>query len=109
MKTPKRIDFDEDIILILTSFIKFTKTIPQSALIVLPYLPLYLKKCKGLTLDLYELINHYLVYGNGIIDSNEEYAKVIMKILSTSFDKKCESELSGFLSSCLIHIWLQVI
>jgi hypothetical protein len=109
MKTPKRIDFDEDIILVITSFIKYTKTIPQSALMVLPYLPLYLKKSKGLTLDLYELLNQYVVYGNGIIDVNEEYNRVIVKIFTASFDKKCEYDLSGFLSASLIHIWLQVI
>jgi hypothetical protein len=109
MKNPKRIDFDEDIILILTSFIKYTRTIPQSALMILPNLSLYMKKNKGLTLDLYELINQYIVFGNGIIDVNEEYYTHIMKLLTLAFGKKIEYELSGFLSACLIQIWLQVI
>jgi hypothetical protein len=108
MKNPQRIDFDEDIVLIITSFIKYSKTIPASALIVLPYLQLYLKKSKGLSLDLYELINQYIVHGNGIIDVNEEYSKVLMKIFTTSFSDKCEYELSGFLAANLIQVWLQV-
>ena len=109
MKNPKRIDFDEDIVLILTSFIKYTKTITQSALTILPTLSLYMKKNKGLTLDLYELINQYIVFGNGIIDVNEEYYTHIMKLLNLAFGKKIEYELSGFLSACLIQIWLHVI
>lgn len=108
MKNPKRIDFDEDLILILTSFIKYTKTIPGSALSTLQYLPLYLKKSKGLTLDLYELMNQYLVYGNGVIDVNEEHSAVIMKMFAAAFSKKCDYELSGFLGACLMQIWLQV-
>jgi hypothetical protein len=107
MKTPNRIDFDEDIILILTSFIKNLKIIPQSALKVLPELPKYLKKCKGLLLDLYELMNEYIVYGNGVIDTNEEYCKVVMKIFRASFDKKFEYERSGFLGANLMQVWLQ--
>jgi hypothetical protein len=109
MKNPKRIDFDEDIILIFTSFIRYCKTIPKSALILLHHLPLYLKKNKGLTLDLYDLMNQYLVYGNGIIDINEEFNKVIMKIFTMSLDQKAEYDLSAFLGACLIHVWLQVI
>jgi hypothetical protein len=67
-----------------------------------------MKKNKGLTLDLYELINQYIVYGNGIIDINEEYYNVLIKLLTIAFGKKIEYELSGFLSACLIQIWLQV-
>ena len=107
MKSPSKIDFDEDIILIMTSFIKHLKTLPRSALILLPELPKYLKKSKGLLLDLYELINQYIVYGNGVVDAKEEYNKVIMKIFRASFDKKSDYDKSPFLGASLMQIWLQ--
>lgn len=107
MKNPSRIDFDEDIVLILTAFIKHLKMIPPSALKVLPDLPKYMKKSKGLLLDLYELINQFIVYGNGVIDVNEDYNKIIMKIFRASFDKKCDYDKSPFLGASIMQIWLQ--
>lgn len=107
MKAPSKIDFDEDIILIMTSFIKHLKALPKSALALLPELPKYLKKSKGLLLDLYELVNQYIVYGNGIVDMKEEYNKIIMKIFRASFDKKSDYDKSPFLGASLMQVWLQ--
>lgn len=107
MKNPSKIDFDEDIVLIITSFIKHLKTIPTSALKVLPHLPKYMKKSNGLLLDLYELINQYVVYGKGIIDVTEEYNKVIMKIFRASFDQNADSEKGPFLGASLMQVWVQ--
>jgi hypothetical protein len=108
MKSPGRIDFDEDIILIMTSFIKITKTIPTSGINLLPHLPKYLKKNKGLTVDLYELLNQYIIAGRGVIDNNEEHIKVFMKIFRSSLDKISEDDKSAFLGASLMTIWLQV-
>lgn len=107
MKAPSKIDFDEDIVLIMTSFIKHLKSLPNSSLGLLPELPKYLKKSKGLMLDLYELINQYIVYGNGIVDVKEEFNKIIMKIFRASFDKKSDYDKSPFLGASLMQVWVQ--
>lgn len=107
MKNPTKIDFDEDIVLIMTSFIKHLKYIPKSGLKILVELPKYLKKSKGLLLDLYELVNQYIVYGKKIIDTKEDYNKIIMKIFRASFDKKSDYDKSPFLGASLMQIWLE--
>lgn len=105
---PTRIDFDEDIILIQTSFIKHLETLPKTALKLLPDLPKYLKKNKGLGLDLYELLNMYIIYGNGILELNPDYNAVLLKLFTASFDKRCDLDKSAFLGSSLMQIWIQV-
>jgi hypothetical protein len=109
MKNPSRIDFDEDIVLIMTSFIKIIKKIPTSGLTLLPHLPKYLKKNKGLTVDLFELLNQYIIAGQGVLDTTEDYMKVIIKMFKSSLDKATEDDKSAFLGASLIIIMLQVI
>ena len=57
MKYPNKIDFDDDIVIIITIIIKILKKIPLCAINLLPDLPKYLRKNKGMNLLLYELIN----------------------------------------------------
>jgi hypothetical protein len=108
MKNPSRIDFDEDIVLIMTSFIKIIKKIPDSGLALLPNLLKYQKKNKGLTVDLYELLNQYIIAGQGVLETNEDYLKIIIKIFKASLDKISEDDKSAFLGASLMTIMLQV-
>ena len=56
MKNPKKIDFDEDIIIIVTNFIRLTKSIPKSLDYIFPYLDKYYSKADSLMLDLFDVI-----------------------------------------------------
>lgn len=106
MKYPNKIEFDEDIVIIMTIFIKTLKVVPKSALKLLPDLTQYLRKCKGLLIDLFELLNIYVIYSNSIIENSEEHSKVIFKLFKKSFAKESYSNISPYLGTSLIQIWL---
>ena len=105
MKYPTKIDFDDDIVIIITIIIKALKSIPQIALKLLCELPLYLRKNKGLMPELYELLNYYIIYSNSSIESNEDYSRVVLKIFKKSFVKDSNSEISPYLGASLMQIW----
>ena len=70
MKSAKNLSFDEDLIAITTNIIKFTKTITPSSKKMYFYLETYMKRIDSLVLDLFELLNYYLIYGNIFIVSD---------------------------------------
>lgn len=106
MKYPNKIEFDEDIVIIMTIFIKTLKIVPKSAVKLLPDLSQYLRKCKGLSIDLFELLNIYIIYSNSSIENSEEHSKAIFKLFKKSFAKESYFSTSPYLGTSLIQIWL---
>ena len=104
MKYPNKIDFDDDIIIIITIIIKILKKITSIAISLLPELPKYLRKNKGMNLLLYELINQYIINDNEKILEKEENSKIFFKLFKKSFAKE-NDEASYYLSTLIAQIW----
>ena len=64
MKSSKHLAIEEDLIAITTNLIRITKSIPKPAEIMFQYLESYMKIGDGLILDLFELLNYYLIHGS---------------------------------------------
>lgn len=103
-----KIEFDEDLVLIMTSFITTSKRIPQEGVAFFPLLTKYLKKNKGLMLDLFELLNAYIIYGGEFFESNEENIKILYEMIKKSITEFSDYEKSAYLAYNLIGILLQV-
>lgn len=105
MKNVEKIDFDEDLISIMTNIIRHLKSIPDFGFEFLIYLYKYLEKVGGMFLDLYELMNVYIVYGGKIIEQNQNYLEAIINIFNASMNN-IKNKKSPFYVCCLIQIWL---
>ena len=107
MRYPNKIDFDDDIVIIITIIIKILKKIPPIAINLLPDLPKYLRKNKGMNLLLYELINQYIINDNENLLIKEENSKVFFKLFKKSFAKE-NDEISYYLAVLIAQIWFTI-
>ena len=107
MKNPKKIDFDEDIIIIVTNFIRLTKSIPKSRDYIFPYLDKYYSKADSLMLDLFELLNYTIYYGKSFAKANENNLDFLFSIFEKSLIDDRVFEKSPILGCSLINILLQ--
>ena len=105
MKTPNKIDFDDDLIDILILIIKTLKYLPNLALNLLPDIGQVMRKNKGMTKNLFNLINLYVIYSNGEIEKKEEYVKCLFKLYKKSFTNTFLQE-SPYLCTVIIQIWI---
>ena len=105
MKHLPKIDFDEDIILIMTTIIHYLHFIPQFAYELLPILYKYPEKKGAMLLDVYELVNKYIAYGSKVIESNQMYLKAIADIFNVALNCK-KYDKSPFYGCLLIQTWM---
>ena len=105
MKTPNKIDFDDDLIDIMIMIIKTLKYLPNLAINLLPDIGQVMRKNKGITKNLFILINLYIIYSNSEIEKKEEYSKCIFKLYKKSFTNTFSKE-SPYLCTILIQIWM---
>ena len=105
MKTPNKIDFDDDLIDIMIMIIKTLKYLPNLAINLLPDIGQVMRKNKGMTKNLFILINLYIIYSNSEIEKKEEYSKCLFKLYKKSFTNTFSKE-SPYLCTILIQIWL---
>ena len=105
MKTPNKIDFDDDLIDILIMIIKTLKYLPNLAINFLPDIGQIMRKNKSITKNLFNLINLYVIYSNSEIEKKEEYSKCIFKLYKKSFTNTFSKE-SPYLCTILIQIWM---
>lgn len=105
MKYPNKIDFDEDFIQIMIALIQTLKSIPPCAIKLFPDLCQYLRKKKGLTVDLFQLLNLYIIYSNDAIENYDDFCKSIFKNFKRSFAKESNNIVcSSYLGTCLMQI-----
>ena len=105
----KKIEFDEDLVLTMTSFIRISQKVPPEGVVFFQHLPKYLKKNKGLMLDLYELLNAYIVYGSDMFDNNLEYVASLCDMIKKSITEFSAYEKSSYLGYNLLSLLLQVL
>lgn len=108
MKHIKKIEFDEDLVLIMTSFININKRIPEEGIAFFLHLKNYLKKNKALMLDLFELLNAYIMYGNDLFLNNQDYTIELFDMIKKSFGEYSNYEKSAYLGYNLLSVLLQV-
>ncbi len=106
MHSPNKIDFDDDIIQIMSTLIKAMKNLPKVAVTMLPDICQVLRKNKGLTKELFFLINLYLINSNGILEKKEENSKSVFKLFKKCFTKESRHKETAFLGTILMQIWV---
>lgn len=108
IKNPNKINFDEEIICLMTNLLQNTKTITNLSKMVFPSLHLYISKHDGLTEELYELLNTYITndIGHGYLINMEE-SKLLLNMIRFSIEECDEYALSPILACLLSSAWLQ--
>lgn len=104
----KKIEFDEDLVLVVTSLITIGEKVPQEAINFFKYTPKYLKKNKGLMLDLFELLNAYVIYGSEMFENDIENIKTLCNLIKISITDYFGYDKSAYLGYNLLSIFLQV-
>ena len=105
MENIKKIDFDEDLIQIMSNIINHLQCIPDMGYELLINLYKYPEKNGGMLLDVYELVNAYIVYGGKTIEQNQQYLKAMIDIFTVSINATKFTK-SPFYICVLIQIWL---
>ena len=106
MKTPNKIDFDDDLINIIIVIIRTLKYLPNLAINYLPDVGQVLRKNKGMTKNLFTLINLYVVYSKGEIENTEEdNSKYLFKLYKKCFTKESSHKESPFLYTIILEVW----
>ena len=105
MKTPNKIDFDEDLIDIMIQIIRTLKYLPNLAINLLPDIGQVLRKNKGMNKKLFTLMNLYVVYSNGEIETKEENSKYLFKLYKKCFTKESFHKESAYLCTFIMEIW----
>ena len=105
MKTPNKIDFDDDLINIIIVIIRALKYLPNLAINFLPDIGQVLRKNKGMTKNLFNLINLYVVYSKGEIENKEDNSKHLFKLYKKCFSKESFQKESAYLCTFIMEIW----
>lgn len=84
MVNPAQISFDEDIVLVIKSFIKKSKAVSPTLWTLFPLMRNVFDKNKHCLGNLLDTINFYLVYGAETISQNKEYIQILLAISATS-------------------------
>ena len=81
MKNPVKIDFEEEIIYIISCFIKITKTIVPSAQKLFLNLDKYFNQNNTITEELYELLSYFILYGTDFLRNDPNFLNFVFKKL----------------------------
>ena len=81
MKSPVKIDFEEEIIYIISCFIKITKTIVPSAQKLFLNLDKYFNQNNTITEELYELLSYFILYGTDFLRNDPNFLNFVFKKL----------------------------
>jgi len=82
--TPEQIEFEDDIILVLKSFIKKRQSVSPILWTIFPHLVKVFEKSKKVFGNLLDTINYYLIHGKDQIAMNRDYLTMLIKIGSES-------------------------
>lgn len=118
MKYCNSIKFDEDLVLIVTSYLKYNGIITKEIILLFKEMFHYIKKNEGISLDTFEFFNYFVI--NGICKKNtnnlsnfkiffEEILNSFIKFLNYGWNDKAHANLSHFFSYNLFLILIQVI
>ena len=73
----EKIDFDEDILLLISSFLKISKKLTTLMMESFKYFKVIFKKCNSNLGNLLETINYFIIYGEEFFLSNTDNIKIV--------------------------------
>ena len=107
MVNPGQITFDEDIILVIKSFIKKSKAVSPTMWTLFPLMRNVFDKNKHCLGNLLDTLNFYLVFGAEAISQNKEYIQMLLAIVATSlFTEEANSTLNNSEGAILMQLML---
>lgn len=93
---PKAISFDDDIVVLIKSFVKKSKEISPVMWELFDLLPNVVQKNKGELVDLLDTINYFMVYGKEQFAQREMSIRVMAEIIKQAmFTRKILSDCEG--------------
>lgn len=128
IKFSEAIKFDEDLVIIVTSYLKFGGEINNEIIEFFKDIDAYIKKNEGITLDCFEFLNIFILNGvcrvnktvlsdQSFYENNElsafktqfsQLLSYLLKLIRNGYSDKAEKRMSHFLSYNLLCILLQV-
>ena len=128
IKFSEAIKFDEDLVLIVTSYLKFGGEITNDIIEFFKDMDTYIKKNDGITLDCFEFLNIFIQNGVCKINKNvlsdqtfyqnnelsafktqfSQLLSHLLKVIRNGYSDKAEKRMSHFLSYNLLCILIQV-
>jgi hypothetical protein len=108
MENPDNIDFDDDIILVLSSFIKKSKEVSPTQWIMFPQLPKFFDKFGCVFGNLFQCANYYIIYGKEDLAQNKESMMSILDMAIKSMFTHEESIIANNAEGCfLLQVLIQ--
>jgi hypothetical protein len=88
---PDRIEFEDEIVMILKQFIRKSKTVTKTQWEILPHLDNIFKKNKNTFGNLFDTLNYYLVYGKEVIAQDPAKVQVFIDLAHKSMNSVAPS------------------
>lgn len=129
LKYSEAIKFDQDLVIIVTTYLKFGGEISEEILQFFYDIEVYITKNDGITLDCFEFLNIFLL--NSVCNLNKNFPNdqieksidfmnsfkfqcnnlllQFMKVIKKGYSDKSEKRMSHFLSYNLLCILIQVL
>nr|QES95450.1 armadillo-type fold protein [Philasterides dicentrarchi] len=90
IQQPEKIEFDDDILLTITSFLKFKQTITPLTAQLLQYFPQVLKKQNNLFAHMFQTLSYVINYGKQYFEQNtNETIAILQMIIQMSVESMC--------------------
>lgn len=108
LTNPTDIEFDDDLIQIITTLIRKGKSVSENMVKILPVLPKVFEKNKGTLGSLLQTINAYVFYGKTIFLEHKEYIELFLNIAQiVLFTQELPVEHNNTEGAILLQILLQ--
>jgi hypothetical protein len=104
LKNPKKIEFDDEIVELLSSLLKNTRIVDTFFQNIFPFLENYFNKNTVMTEELFELLNLYVMVDNSFL-KEKEYLRSFIHMINMGLKENQEDENSAVYSCLLIQIW----
>jgi hypothetical protein len=108
IKNVNKIDFDDEIVYLMVNLMQNAKRITNLSKEIFPYFQSYIIKYEGITEEMFELLNLYIIYDdkNYLIEDADTLVNMT-NIIKTGMEENEENENSPIFASLLTQAWLQ--
>eukprot|EP01022_Parablepharisma_sp_SALTPOND_P004337 TRINITY_DN120113_c2_g1_i1.p1 TRINITY_DN120113_c2_g1~~TRINITY_DN120113_c2_g1_i1.p1 ORF type:complete len:870 (+),score=95.57 TRINITY_DN120113_c2_g1_i1:4814-7423(+) len=107
---PKDIEFDDDLIQIITTLIKKHKAVSENMAKIFPVLPKFFEKYKGVFGNLLQTLNCYLYYGKDLFVAHKDWIELVLRMAHSSlFTQEQPVETNNTEGAILFQMALQTL
>lgn len=85
MDNPRNIEFDDDILQLMTTFMKKSQKVSPTMIAMFPHLPAFYDKYKGVFGSLLQTLNAFIYYGKEIIGKNSNFIEIVSLLCIINF------------------------